>query len=110
MMKKEKREVENLSMEYLYGHITVKKCIRLEELELIISHLRSIKYRGIDRYVIKFVNNPNIYVSNYWMEKEIKDKKIDFNYRCKIKLEVMKNTPSQHRERFIIITQFQLEI
>lgn len=97
-------------MEYLYGDLTVKKCDRLEELEegleLIISHIRSTKYRGIDRYFIKLVNNPNIYVSNYWMEKEIKDKKIDFNYRFKIKLEVLKTTTSKNKERFIIITQF----
>lgn len=108
--KEEKKEIENLTMDYLYGDITVKKCNRLEELEkgleLIVSHIRSTKYRGIDRYFIKFVNNPNIYVSNYWMEKEIKDKKIDFNYRFKIKLEVLKTTTSKNKERFIIITQF----
>lgn len=40
------------------------------------------------------------------MEKEIKDKKIDFNYRFKIKLEVLKTILSKHKERFIIITQF----
>lgn len=51
--KEEKKEIEDLKMDYLYGDITVKKCNRLEELEqgleLVISHMRSSQYRGIDR-------------------------------------------------------------
>ncbi|MBS0032581.1 MAG: hypothetical protein KFE23_00475 [Candidatus Baumannia cicadellinicola] len=98
---------KNLRMDKIIGDIRVKNCKRLEDLqeglELQITALSTIIYRKTERYILKFENVEDCYISNYWLEKEVKDRNIDLNYKLKIKLDKIKTNPNKHAERFVFV-------
>ena len=87
------------------GDAKVINCSRLEDLEegteLLITAIREIIYKKKTKYILKFENIKNKYISNYWLEKEIEDRCIDFNYKIKIKCDKLKTTPTKHKERMV---------
>lgn len=96
---------ETLKMGRIPRKITTTSCKRLEDLEegreLIISNISVIDYRGKQRSILLFENITEMYISNYWAEKEILNKQIDLNYKIKIKTDKIKTTPSKKKERVV---------
>jgi len=102
-VQEEVEQVHNGLMQDILGQVNVVDCCRLEELEegteLIITAIQAIRYRNRLKYILKFENIQNTYVSNYWLEEEMED--LDFNYKIKIKCDRLKTTPTKHMERLI---------
>src|SRR5436190_15046625 len=102
-------QVHNTIMQSIVGTVKVKQCSRLEELEegaeLLITAIRPVDYKKKTRYILTIENIQRTYVSNYWLEKEIQDQKIDLNYKIKIKCDKLKTTPSKNMERLVFCTQ-----
>jgi hypothetical protein len=99
----ESEQISSIAMLEIKGNIKVKECRRLEELdegiELVIRGIKLINYRKKIRYILQFENLEALYISNYWLEKEIQDRNIDLNYKIKIKIDKIKTTASKHKER-----------
>ena len=98
-------QIKSIRMEELKGKFRVAKCHRLEELqegmELIVCKIQKICYRNVTRYILQFDNIEKIYVSNYWLEKEINDLNKDLSYKLKIKLGKLKTTPAKNKQRVV---------
>lgn len=99
------KNIESLRMERILGEVKPRDCKRLESLteniELVISNISVIKYRGKERYIFKFENLQDLYLSNYWLEKEIQNRQIDLNYKIRIKLDQIRTTPNKNKERLV---------
>lgn len=67
----------------------MQKIGREEGTELI-DAIREIKHRKKAIYVLNFENISNVYVSNYWLEKELKSRNIDLNYKILVKIDKLK--------------------
>uniref|UniRef100_A0A6P7H0S1 Uncharacterized protein LOC114348913 n=1 Tax=Diabrotica virgifera virgifera TaxID=50390 RepID=A0A6P7H0S1_DIAVI len=91
--------LKKVTMEEIDAKIKVVQCRRLEELEEgtehIIRGIREIEFRNKIRYVLSLENSSDLYVSNYWLEKEINDLHISLHYRIKLKLDKIRTTPSK---------------
>jgi hypothetical protein len=61
--------------------------------------IKQINYRKKVRYILQFENVDVLYISNYWLEREIQDRNIDLNYKIKIKLDKIKTTVCKNKER-----------
>ena len=81
-------QVNSFTMQEIKGKINILKCLRREDLpegtELIIKSLQQTVFRKRVRYVLEFENLDSLYLSNYWLEKEIKDTNKDLNYKLKL--------------------------
>jgi hypothetical protein len=73
-------------MQEIRLNIRASSCHRLEGLEHLIDAIKEIRYRGKIHYIIKFVNNEEFYITNYWLEMEIEDLTLDLVYKIKIKI------------------------
>lgn len=82
-------------MKQIIGNVKLIECKRLETLgegtALTITNISVKTYHGKERYNLKFENIESCYASNYWSEKEIQDRKIDLNFKIKIRLEKIKS-------------------
>lgn len=98
-------QFNEISMLEIKGKVKVGQCCRLEQLkegvELVIVAIKEIVHRGKMRYILQFENVESLYVSNYWLEKELDDSDVDLDYKIKIKLDVLKYTPVRHKERVV---------
>lgn len=100
-----REEVEDKKMGDIIGNIKIIDCNRLEtleeETELVISNLRTIRHRGRERYILKFDNISNCYVSNYWLEKYLQGK--DLNFKLRVKMDKLRTTPTKNKERMVFV-------
>lgn len=82
-----------------------RKCRRLEELEegtgLVVCGIKQIDYRDKIRYILQFHNLDGLCVSNYCLEREIKELNVDLNYKFHVKLDKIKATASKHKEKVV---------
>ena len=87
-------------------NIKLPNCLHLEQQhegqELLVTSIRQVVYRGSNRYVLGFDELSSLYLSNYWLEKELNDPYVHLKFKLKIKLGTMKTTPSKHKERSIL--------
>jgi hypothetical protein len=85
--------------------VKLPHCLRLEQLnegqELLVTSIRKVLYRGANRYVIGFEGYPSLYLSNYWLERELDGPNVNLAYNIKVKLGVNKTTPSKNKERTV---------
>ena len=79
--------------------IKLPKCLRLEVLtegtELVVRAIKEVVYRGKSRYVLEFENLQSLYISNFWLEKELIESNVDFKYMFKIRVGDNKTTPNK---------------
>ena len=78
-LKQLKKKLTDQKIKQLEENIKVVDCNRLETLkentDYVITHLKETEYRGKKRYLFKIKEDPqNIYVSNYFFEKEMETK------------------------------------
>lgn len=87
-------------MEDIIGNVKIVNFKRLEELKdglnLFLSNMYVKNCHGKERYIIKFENIEEC-SSNYWLEKEIQDRNINFNLKIKIEMDTIKTTPSKRK-------------
>ena len=108
-----KQEAEKLEdeenkklLQKLTGEYKVKDCERMEILETdknyTITHIQTIEYRKVERYIFKIAELKKLFVSNYFLEQEIKKKGLS---RCVISLRTIsiKTTPTKNKEMFVVI-------
>jgi len=92
-------------MQDIKGKIVPRQCRRMEELEdgtqLTVCAIKEITYRDKIRYILQFENLDGLYISNYWLEKEIKELSIDLNYKFNVKIDILKTTVHKHKERVV---------
>ncbi|XP_046982715.1 uncharacterized protein LOC124552478 [Schistocerca americana] len=105
--KEDVAEIENIKMGTIECEIKVKDCKTLEDLKegdnLLISHIQAKSYYGRDRYILMFENRDDYYVSNYWLENEIKCGNKDINFKLKIRLDIIETTPKKKKERLVFV-------
>ena len=98
-------ELEKIVIKKKVALTKISDCSRLEDLEegteLIVKRIKPIVYSQKVRYVIEFENVGSLFVSNYWLEKELDDSDKDLNYKLKIKLDAIKTTSIKHKERVV---------
>lgn len=98
-------QVSILCMQEIKGKVSPRQRHRLEELEegieLVLCGIKEITYRDKTRYIIQFENLDSLYISNYWLEKEIRELNIDLNFKFNVKLDKLKTTVSKNKERIV---------
>lgn len=98
-------QFNDITMQEISGRIKPRECHRLEELqegvELTIRGIKRIEYRGKIRYILQFEQVNELFLSNYWLEKELEEQNLDLNYKVKIKLDRIKTTPRKHGEMVV---------
>jgi hypothetical protein len=86
--------INDLKMQEIKGNIKVIQCLRLETIqegtELIITGIKRINHRNKARFIIQFENIKQLYLSNYWLEKEIEYVNIDLNFKIKVMFDQIK--------------------
>lgn len=99
----EVERVNIVTMQEIADNTKFRDCQRLEEFaegtELVIAGIKEVMHRGRLRYILKLDNINVLYLSNYWLEQELKE--IDLDYRIKIKIDVLKHTPNRNKERVV---------
>lgn len=100
-----REEVEDKKMGDIIGNIKIIDSNRLEtleeETELVISNIRTTRHRGRERYILMFDNISDCYVSNYWLEKDILGK--DLNFKLRVKMDRLRTTPTKNKERMVFV-------
>ncbi|RZF45760.1 hypothetical protein LSTR_LSTR016540 [Laodelphax striatellus] len=102
--------VEKFSMQPLSlgTRFTISRCKKLEDLEEGIYTVNSITttvFRGKSRYIFILEEKGNLeYISNSFMEKELEEKSIDFNFRFKIKADILKYDKSRKKNRAVFVS------
>lgn len=96
-------------MGVIKGCIKIYSCKRLEEVsegvQLLVTAIKVVKCRSTKRYILCFKNIQDLFVSKYWLQKEIQDRRIDLSVKFKIKLDRFKTTPSRNQERLVFCMQ-----
>lgn len=100
--------VNNTLMGEIKCKVKVQKCHKLEELpegiELVIKAIKQVEYRRKVRYILAFENLGAMFLSNHWLEEELGSGAIDLRRKIKLKLDVLKHTPSRNKERVVFCT------
>ena len=108
--KEELKTLENDKNKHLVqkleGTFKTTELNRLEQLELnrdyTITHIQKIVYRGVDRYIFKTKESNDIFIGNYFLEHEFKNKYIPkehFTFRT-VKEKI---TPTRKKEMCVVI-------
>ena len=97
-------QINNITMQEINDHIKFKDCHRLEEIaegtELLVIGIKEVIHRKKLRFILQLENINMFYCSNYWLERELVD--MDLSYRIKIKIDILKHTPSRNKERHFV--------
>lgn len=100
-----KKEENNHILQVLEGEYKTTTVNRLEELQdntdYTITHIKTILYRGIDRYIFRIKEDNKIYISNYFLEKQIKEKNLPKEIFTFTTTRI-RTTPTKKREKHII--------
>lgn len=72
-------------------------------MDLIITNIFVKTYRGKEWYILKFENIESCYAFNYWLKKEIQDRKIDLIFKIKVRLDKIKITPNKNKEKLVSV-------
>lgn len=101
----EVEKINNVLMDGIKGKIKVSNCRRLEELgegtEVVVKAIKEIEYRSKIRYILEIENLDALYLSNYWLEKDLENGNVDLNFKLKIKLDKVKVTPCKNKARVV---------
>lgn len=91
-------------MKQIKRYVKVVECRRLESLEkgeVTVCGIKAVQFRNRIRYVLQLQGEPHLYLSNYWLDEELED--VDLEYQFTVEITgVKRNNPSNDEEMFVM--------
>lgn len=104
----ERNKIDNLKMEKLEGKFSKDDCVimdmLIEESIYKITHISAKKQGNKINYTFKVEEDDTFYKSNYWFEKEIKDKNINLDYKILMATHFKTHTGKSKRAKELQVT------
>ena len=96
-----------LKLDYNFINIKPSNCNKMETLKpnslYNINKISEINYRNKTRYVFSLLEDDNIYISNYFMEKVLDTKYIMQNVNIPFRTVCLRTTPNKHKNMDVVL-------